>query len=231
MAGRYAGRPVRARGGGIYPIEPGEAQIMAAVFEPQDYNVIFIPTALFRRLAEDQDLHGPMHFPFSPELVQDPPLFRALERLLSAVLAGESALEQQSRMTICMRGMFAHARRGLTPPRGSNAGLAVHQAMVYLNEHFQEPVDLGQLAAVAGLSGYYLLHAFRERTGLPPHAYLTRVRVEQARRRLASGQSPAEVAAEVGFADQSHLNRHFKRIWHLTPGQYAAGASRVAVFA
>jgi len=47
------------------------------------------------------------------------------------------------------------------------------------------------------------------------------VRVERARRLLQKGTSPAIVAANLGFADQSHFGRHFKRIMHVTPIQYA----------
>ncbi|NUR87733.1 MAG: helix-turn-helix domain-containing protein, partial [Nonomuraea sp.] len=53
-----------------------------------------------------------------------------------------------------------------------------------------------------------------------PHAYQTTLRVRQARRLLDAGVRPAEVAAEVGFTDQAHLNRHFKRILGVPPAAY-----------
>jgi AraC-like DNA-binding protein len=53
--------------------------------------------------------------------------------------------------------------------------------------------------------------------------YLTHVRVKQAKVLLASGVSIAETALAVGFADQSHLTRCFKRVMGITPGQYTAG--------
>jgi AraC-like DNA-binding protein len=56
---------------------------------------------------------------------------------------------------------------------------------------------------------------------MTPHAYLRQVRVERAKEMLAAGLSISEVALAVGFFDQSHLTRYFKRILGLTPGTYA----------
>jgi AraC-like DNA-binding protein len=65
------------------------------------------------------------------------------------------------------------------------------------------------------------VHAFTSEAGLSPHAYQVHVRVERARSLLQKGISPAIVATNLGFADQSHFTRHFKRIMHVTPAQYA----------
>ena len=74
------------------------------------------------------------------------------------------------------------------------------------------------------------MRVFRKVLGLPPHAYLVQVRITQAKKLLASGMAIAEVAAETGFSDQSHLHRHFKRIVGVTPGQYVKGfESRIIV--
>src|SRR5690606_41927249 len=62
--------------------------------------------------------------------------------------------------------------------------------------------------------------ACKTATGLPPHAYLNSVRIRQARRLLRAGVRPAEVAAEVGFTDQAHLSRHFKRVVGVPPAAY-----------
>jgi AraC-like DNA-binding protein len=58
--------------------------------------------------------------------------------------------------------------------------------------------------------------------GVPPHAYQIQLRIARARHLLALGMPPSAVAAEVGFHDQSHFIRHFKRVLHVTPGEFAA---------
>jgi AraC-like DNA-binding protein len=69
-------------------------------------------------------------------------------------------------------------------------------------------------------------HFFTKQVGLPPHVYLNQVRVNRAKQLLADGQPIALVAYETGFADQSHLTRHFKRLFGLTLGQYSMRQER-----
>ena len=71
---------------------------------------------------------------------------------------------------------------------------------------------------VAGLSRFELVRRFRAQNGITPHAFQIDLRVEHARRLLAAGVAPAEVAAECGFADQPHLSRVFKRAVGRDPG-------------
>ena len=73
---------------------------------------------------------------------------------------------------------------------------------------------------MTGLSQFALLRAFRAATGLPPHAYLNQVRVRRARLLLDDGVPAADVAGQVGFADQAHLTRHFKRVVGVPPAAY-----------
>ena len=89
-----------------------------------------------------------------------------------------------------------------------------------LTGRLADPPSLDDLALATGMSPFTLLRAFRGQTGLPPHAYLNQLRVRVARRLLDGGVAPAEVAAEVGFADQAHLTRHFKRVMGVPPGAY-----------
>jgi len=90
-----------------------------------------------------------------------------------------------------------------------------------LNGVSSEPLD--QLSSAAGLSRFHLLRTFTNQVGIPPHAYQIRVRIEHARRLLRMGMPSVAAANAVGFADQSHLTRHFKRVLYETPGAYARG--------
>ena len=83
-----------------------------------------------------------------------------------------------------------------------------------------------QMAGVARLSVYHFARQFKHATGLPPHRYVILRRVERARELLQARAelSLAEVAAEVGFSDQSQLTHHFKRLVGLTPGQFRLSA-------
>jgi AraC-like DNA-binding protein len=113
------------------------------------------------------------------------------------------------------------APRGAEPARRSTLSAPVARARAMLDARLTETTDLEALAAHARLDKFRLCRAFREQVGLPPHAYVTHRRVALAQGFLARGVSQTEVAARVGFYDQSLLHRHFKRILGFTPGAFA----------
>lgn len=78
-------------------------------------------------------------------------------------------------------------------------------------------------AATLDASPTHLARAFTGTCGIPPHAYVDARRVEAARDRILRGQPLAEVALDVGYHDQAHLNRRFKRFLGTTPGRFGHG--------
>jgi AraC-like DNA-binding protein len=98
---------------------------------------------------------------------------------------------------------------------------AIARTRAYILEHFRERIPLDFLADVAGMSTFHFARTFTHDVGLPPHEYLINVRVERAKRPLAAGEEIAQVARRMGFADQSHFGRCFRRIVGCTPGRYS----------
>jgi AraC-like DNA-binding protein len=94
--------------------------------------------------------------------------------------------------------------------------------MEYLREHLADAITLDDIALVAGMDKFHLCRAFRTQIGVPPHAYLTHLRVARARQLLESGARASDVAQRVGLYDQSQLNRHFRRIMGTTPARHAS---------
>jgi AraC-like DNA-binding protein len=79
-------------------------------------------------------------------------------------------------------------------------------------------VRTADLAAIASTSRFQLSRQFQARFGLPLHAYHLHVRLDEAKRRLTRGEPMAQVAADLGFADQSHFSRRFRGTFGVTPG-------------
>jgi AraC-like DNA-binding protein len=104
---------------------------------------------------------------------------------------------------------------------------AARRARDLIAADLTDPPALDRLAAAVGTGPFPLLRAFREAYGLPPHAWLTQHRVSAARRLLDSGVPPAEAAVAVGFVDQAHLSRHFRRIVGVPPGAYRSARRNV----
>jgi AraC family transcriptional regulator len=105
-------------------------------------------------------------------------------------------------------------REGLTPAQ-------LRRVTEYMNAHLTRNASLSELAGVAGLSANHFLTCFKLATGVAPHRYLISKRIELARELLRNpGLSIGEIAAAVGFANQSHFTAHFRRILGLTPAQF-----------
>ena len=101
----------------------------------------------------------------------------------------------------------------------------VDEARDYLDAYAEHKIRLERLADLVELSPWYLLRTFRRETGLTPHAYQLQKRIGSAKVLLAQGETPAQVAFQVGFYDQSHLGKHFKRFVGVTPAQFARGVA------
>lgn len=129
----------------------------------------------------------------------------------------------------CARGLLCRVVEALVsefslePPtaRSDVAGLAARRVHEALHSDASQRADLATLAELVGMSRFQALRAFKRHYGLPPQAYQLRLRLSLAQRALRAGVSPARVAAEFGFTDQSHLTRHFKRALGVTPATYA----------
>ena len=98
----------------------------------------------------------------------------------------------------------------------------VHHIRDYLHDHVERDVSLGDLSAMARVSRFRLTRMFQKTYGIPVHAYQLQLRLAEAQRRLATGQSIAAVASDLNFVDQSHLHRRFKGSFGMTPGQWRA---------
>ena len=102
---------------------------------------------------------------------------------------------------------------------------AVIDALAFIHDNYARELSLTEVAEAVHLSRFHLARVFRKSLGVSPHQYLIRLRVNRAGWLLSVGsneRSVAEVASAVGFADQSHLTRHFKRVTGVTPRQFRA---------
>ena len=97
----------------------------------------------------------------------------------------------------------------------------------YIHAHVVENISLDTLAGVTGLSPFHFARMFKQSSGLAPHQYHLKCRLERARELLLSKEARiADVAAQLGFCDQSHFAAHFKRAFGATPGQFLNENSR-----
>ena len=102
-----------------------------------------------------------------------------------------------------------------------NGGLGGHrlkQVLAFIEEQLAEDLSLGQIAAVAGVSASHVKTLFRKAMGTPVHRYVMERRVERAKTLLMQDRlTITEIALAAGFAHQSHMARHMRRVLGVAP--------------
>jgi AraC-like DNA-binding protein len=214
----YRGGRIVSGPGSIVVLEPGETHTGGpAAPDGYSYRALYAAPALLT----DGTLGGSGLPHFREPVLDDPELAAALCRAHTDVSSRPDPLEAESRIpwlltALARRHSTARADDTAVPGAGTVA-LAVRDRLA---DELLAPPSLAALAADFGLSRYQLLRAFRTELGMPPYAWLAQYRVTRARALLEAGARPAEVAGLVGFADQAHLTRWFRRVLGVTPAAY-----------
>lgn len=100
----------------------------------------------------------------------------------------------------------------------------VDRAVQRIDTDYAQPQTLDELARTAGLSAFHFARVFRELVGLPPHRYLTAVRLRHALHRLQQGASVTHTCYDVGFGSLSHFVNAFRLRFGVSPSQVKRGA-------
>lgn len=196
--------------GEIHLKQPGDVHRDVAHDGTMTYQAVVLPERDIERIRHEGKVVAHPHFMLGDE--------RGLpfQRLHDAVAAGADRLTLEVAVVEAVEAFTV--LRGATPDHTR----PVRRAMEYLRERVGDAITLDDLADHAGYDKFHLCRAFRAQVGMPPHAYLTHLRIAWAKVLLETGLRASEVATRVGFYDQSQLNRHFRRIVGTTPARYAS---------
>lgn len=134
---------------------------------------------------------------------------------------GHSRLYAESAATflaVHLLQTYSTQRKLITEYEGGLPQQKLKQAIDYIQDHLAQEISLNELADYLGMSRYYFCRLFKQSIGLSPYQYVIQQRVERAKQLLIQGHmSISDIAIACGFAHQSHLNRHFKRLIGVTP--------------
>ncbi|MFE2286184.1 helix-turn-helix domain-containing protein [Streptomyces sp. NPDC059443] len=134
----------------------------------------------------------------------------------------EDPLEAQSRLVFVQERLRGWLEGNPTVPYGVPDTSTAIRLRELLDARVLGGITLDEASALLGHTHpTQLIRGFRQAFGLPPHAYLTGLRVARARRLLLAGMRPAEAATASGFYDQAHLTRHFGRHVGTSPARFA----------
>jgi AraC-like DNA-binding protein len=219
--------------GTIMLIEPEEAHTGGAGAERGwTYRMLYPTPSLLQRGAEHMGADGSRTPTFRQRVIEDPVVARALCDAHLAIEQQQDPLEKESRLLDAF-GLLIQ-RHASAPPRVARAPSAsdrehaatARRAKALIEERYASRLTLAELAHAAGASPFHLVRIFRKELGLPPHAYINQVRIRHAKDLLEAGVSLAAAAVSVGFSDQSHFGRHFKRTVGVSPARFV-GSKRI----
>ena len=216
---RYRGERRFSLPGQVIVLHPDEEHDGGAATEDGlQYRMLYLEPSLLLECLEADGIG----LPFVDEPVIGDPALAAV--LLAALGELDRELDELFVNDFVARvtgGLSRHARLSRRP-LGGVAWRQARAARDYLEAHATRAVRSGELEAVTGLDRFALSRHFRAAFATSPHRYLLMRRLQKARAMIGAGEGISDVAAATGFADQSHLNRHFKKAYGMTPGQWAA---------
>lgn len=221
---QFGGKTVLLGPGSVSLMPPGEVHDGTRVGDgAYTLKTFRLPPELMAGLAEE--LSGSTREPaLQGASLEDLGLAQRLNAI-HAALRGEyrdAPLGVQSAWLVALERLFAQSRAWA--PRqvaGALSELQWQRVRDYCEAHLADKITLDELAALCELDRFVFLKLFKRSASMTPHAWLVRLRLERACLMLHRGtQSIAEVAQAVGFYDQSHFNRAFRRAFGCAPSRY-----------
>jgi AraC-like DNA-binding protein len=218
----YRGSLRTSRAGQVMVLHPDEAHDGHASVEAGfGYHMLYVDPG-----AVSAALEGTSP-PFVPDVVADDPVMAEL--VGEAFADFPNPLEPLAVDAIVERlahRLAARSDAGKPARHSATAHRAVSLACEFLAAEAHRTVSSEELEAATGLDRFALARHFRAATGTSPHRYQVGRRLARAQTMIVSGTPLGEAAAATGFADQSHMTRHFVARFGLTPGRWASLARR-----
>jgi AraC family transcriptional regulator len=190
-----------------------------------EYVNLTLDPAVLQGIATDHGLSSTVEVRHRV-IFQDPTILQVAQLLkgevLSSGLAGNLYAESlRNLLAIHLLRNYTQATVQPAPEDSPLAGLKLKQLRDYIEDHLAEELAIATLAALIPMSQFHFARAFKAALGEPPHRYILNRRIERAKVLLAVPQlTIAEVAYQVGFANQSHFTAQFRKAIGLTPKQF-----------
>lgn len=176
----------------------------------------------YRMIYLDADvaaaISGEADWWFADAVRVDVPRARQVTALLDRLWRTPSPLAFDGLLAELLQTLSPHVQRPRRLP--AEGAFRFERVVDYMHAHLADRITLEQLAAVAHLSPFHFLRRFRAQYYATPQQLLMALRLQRAKRLLAAGFAPAQVAAECGLADQAHLTRAFAWRYGVTPARY-----------
>ncbi|MDE6891151.1 MAG: AraC family transcriptional regulator [Lachnospiraceae bacterium] len=142
--------------------------------------------------------------------------------LRDAVTRGIFGKEQGDKLLVSMREVYRLCDNG---QKEMDAGIKILTDKI--TGHPEQELSLETLAAGIFVSKYYLIRKFRNNVGMTPHQFCIQNRIRKSQGLLNEEKTIGRIAAEMGFYDQSHFDRAFRRIVGISPSEYIRSKKQI----
>lgn len=217
----YSGKQDTLGPGSVALINPGDVHACNPTGDASwSYRMLYADTAWLQAL-QGSILRKPVDqfIPFRRHHISCEQTFTHMSQLF-ALLGSDSECLQKEEAIIRFFSTLISRENRQSETREKENHRALLIAKEYIADNCEKDIRIDKIAAISGLSHYYLIHAFRKQFGITPHAYQLTQRINRSKDLLRRGATISTVAVKTGFTDQSHFHRHFKRIVAVTPKQY-----------
>lgn len=178
--------------------------------------------AQFTQLAEDVGLASGFAPYFPQAVIEDSQMANQLSQLFTTLALSDNPLLRETMLYgVLTRLMLKHGKTSKDLDNTRTSNVKMEWVRQYIQDNLNQQISLEQLATLTDFSPFYLVRQFQKRYGLPPHAYQIQHRLRKSKTLLRQGHKVVDVATDIGFYDQSHFHRHFKRANGVTPSNYA----------
>ncbi|MGY4474851.1 AraC family transcriptional regulator [Bradyrhizobium sp. USDA 3364] len=154
-------------------------------------------------------------------VIDDRDIWQCLDAAQRLAIAGGDAAATEEAMTCGVSLLFERFGTGKLVHSEADCPKAVDRAVEFLQARACDHISLKDASKASGVGSFHLIRLFQKHVGLTPYAYLTQVRIAKSRQLLRLGEPVAQVALDVGFADQAHFTKRFKQLTGTTPALYA----------
>jgi len=210
---RYRGADHLAPSGSLVLMNPDELHTGRAETEGGwRYRMVYIDPDVAARVT------GESGWWFGAAVGHDAPAAQRVTALLDTLWHASEPLAFDSALHALLVQFRPHAR--VPRPAAAQGAPRFAHVIEYLRANLSRRLTLDELAAQAGLSPFHFLRSFQTHHHATPQQMLMALRLYEAKRLLAAGMPPAQVALAAGLTDQAHLTRAFSRRYGITPARY-----------
>ena len=186
-----------------------------------EYIMLYIHPKILTPLFQSMGHIGDHELRFNDVLFDAPTLRHHIWTMASLVQSKQvSHIEYESALYMLAQSLIQHQGSFEPAYKKTRTDTLLMKAKSYIHDHLCHDISVDDISLAANMSKYHFIRLFRAQFGITPHQYVLNCRINLARQVMQDGFSATHAAMASGFADVSHLNRNFKKVFGMTPKQF-----------